>query len=634
MKAAALVVALVTALLAAGPLAAQMTVERAREEGKAMADEKRSDSSLVPTDNAQAEAVPGYSGTSLPEGSYFDDPDKLEAAAQSAKSTDEQYRIATDADRTRPTFSNAEILATTERATAVENDPSTYLEGEDISSGTGTCTPLPPATGSAGYYEATCNSGGKVEETTVTCSVGLNHQFDDRFKYTCGTAFLTREQTTCVRFAGRTCAEWKTTIVPIETHNSCTGFESAAQCTMTSEAFGDNHRRITVGRGVTYWSTTSDRTYSCTSEAASTPGGNATMSYWRRTVAPPNFAGMEKRYARSSRDESACSASAGNSECSLKEEVCTSSDPVTRIIDGVPITQPCWAWSRTYSCNHITSSNDCGELEAKKECTYVRDECLDEDPDGGPCKVTEKVYRCPTPGPATTDNKQYICGDDVYCINGDCEPIVREASTEFKDALVALHSIDQAGKEFDETNFTVFKGTRETCHKPVFGLINCCAGKVSGAVPVAAGAAALAGGPLAIAAFATPFLTLFACSQDEMKLDIKDRMGFCHKVGTYCSSSFLGICKTKRTAYCCFESKLSRVLQEQGRVQLGRPWGAPKKEQCNGFTIEEFALLDLSVMDFTEMYADFMDAAKLPDEVETMSDIQDKIQGYYDLHGK
>src|SRR3546814_13259569 len=72
----------------------------------------------------------------------------------------------------------------------------------------------------------------------------------------------------------------------------------------------------------------------------------------------------------------------------------------------------------------------------------------------------------------------------------------------------------------------------------------------------------------------------------------------------------------KRTAYCCFESKLSRVLQEQGRTQLGKPWDKPKKEQCLGFTIDEFARLDLSVMDFTEVYADFMDAAKLPDEVE------------------
>lgn len=38
-------------------------------------------------------------------------------------------------------------------------------------------------------------------------------------------------------------------------------------------------------------------------------------------------------------------------------------------------------------------------------------------------------------------------------------------------------------------------------------------------------------------------------------------------------------------------------------------------------------------MDFSEVYAEFMDAAKLPDEVSVMTDIQQKIQGYYDLHG-
>ncbi|WP_337847852.1 conjugal transfer protein TraN [Sphingomonas sp.] len=619
---------------ASGTLAwGQMTPDQAREEGKALANAKRHDSTLVPTDDAQAQVVPGYAGTALPQGAYFDDPAKLEADAASARSTNEQYRITTDADHSRPTFSNTEILATTERATAVENDPSTYLAGEAIGGSTGSCIPLPPGAGTAGYYEATCNVGSKVEETAPTCSVGLTHRFSSTHVYTCGTAFLTTERRVCLRYLGRYCAQWQTVVTPVETHNSCTGFETASQCTLSSESFIDNHRRIVGGRAI-YYSTTSNRTYQCTSETSSTAGGSSTRSYWRRTAAPPVYLGPQQHYEGSDQDLSACSAYASSSECSLQEEVCTSSDPVTRIVNGVAITQPCWAWSRTYSCHHISSGNDCSDLETNRACTYLREECLDPDPDGGPCKVTEKVYRCPTPSGTSADPKQYICGDDVYCINGDCEPIVREASTEFKDALVALHAIDQAGKEFNEDELTVFSGERDSCHKPVFGLINCCAGKVSGVLTAGAGAAALAGGPAAIAALATPFLTLFACSQDEMKLDIKDRMGLCHKVGTYCSSSFLGICSTKRTVYCCFESKLSRILQEQGRIQLGKPWGSPKKEQCQGFTIDEFARLDLSVMDFTEVYADFMDAAKLPDEVQTMTEIQQKIQGYYDLHGK
>ncbi|MBX9884372.1 MAG: conjugal transfer protein TraN, partial [Novosphingobium sp.] len=80
---------------------------------------------------------------------------------------------------------------------------------------------------------------------------------------------------------------------------------------------------------------------------------------------------------------------------------------------------------------------------------------------------------------------------------------------------------------------------------------------------------------------------------------------------------------------CCFESKLSRILQEQGRQQLGKPWGAPKTEQCLGFTIDEFARLDLSKMDFSEVYAEFTDAARLPDELQASQDIQQKIEDYY-----
>lgn len=597
-------------LLTTEPLAAQqMTIDQAREEGKAMAQQKRNDSRLVPSSEAQAQAIPGYTGTTQPQSTYYDDPDKLVSDAQALKSSDQSYRVTTDADRTRPTFSNAEILATTDRATAVENDPTTYLQGQQISSGSGSCTPLPPGSGTAGSYEAVCNFGTKVEETAPVCRTPLVVDVTpgtDKYIYTC--------------------QNWSTQ-PPRGANNSALRCQPAFNAPVANGVCRERSRR-TVFYDVCHQGTinkcfepdieeSEEITYECDSAAVPRP-------YTVETVG---------QVISDHRDETMCTAATADQTCELASETCVDADPTTRMVNGVAVTRACWNWERTYSCHKFSDANDCSELESDRKCTFVRDECLD-DPQDGPCKVSQKVYQCPTPGGTSPADKQYICGNDVYCINGDCEPIVREASTEFKDALVGLHALDQAGKEFNEADLRVFTGTRETCHKPVFGLINCCAGKVSGALPVAAGAAALAGGPAAIAALATPFLVLFACGQDEMKLDIKDRMGLCHNLGSYCSSSFLGICSTRRTAYCCFESKLSRVLQEQGRVQLNKPWGAAKKEQCQGFTIDEFASLDLSKMDFTEVYADFMDAAKLPDEVQTLSDIQGKIQAYYDLHGK
>ena len=75
-------------------------------------------------------------------------------------------------------------------------------------------------------------------------------------------------------------------------------------------------------------------------------------------------------------------------------------------------------------------------------------------------------------------------------------------------------------------------------------------------------------------------------------------------------------------------------LQEQGRKQLPKPWDKPKEEQCEGFTLDEFARLDLSRMDFSEVYAEFTDAARLPDELETSILIQQKIEDYYARGGQ
>jgi conjugal transfer mating pair stabilization protein TraN len=78
--------------------------------------------------------------------------------------------------------------------------------------------------------------------------------------------------------------------------------------------------------------------------------------------------------------------------------------------------------------------------------------------------------------------------------------------------------------------------------------------------------------------------------------------------------------------------KTPLTLQEQGRPQLGKSWGTPKKPVCDGFTIFEFQQLDLSVMDFSEIYAEFVDAAKLPNEAAALIEIQAKIEAYYAAH--
>ncbi len=62
-------------------------------------------------------------------------------------------------------------------------------------------------------------------------------------------------------------------------------------------------------------------------------------------------------------------------------------------------------------------------------------------------------------------------------------------------------------------------------------------------------------------------------------------------------------------------------------------WGTPQRPDCEGFLIAQFQQLDLSRMDFREVYAEFVDAAKLPDEIDMSIQIQQKIQNYYNTNG-
>lgn len=610
---------LVCALLAAGqPARAQQTPADARAEGKAMAEQFRQDGSLVPDAESQAREVPGYQGTTLPQSTYFDDPDRMVSEASAQTGSNEGYVTVIEGDRVRPKFDSAEIQADMARGRAIEEDPQAYIDGQNISGGQGSCTPLPAGQTGDSFFEATCNVGSKLNEQLRSCTIPLNVAVEKRETYTYWAGRMSTMPTDGGVYPARAAFDDEVA------SGICQETRLIDYCGNFGP-FGFTAHRDCRSLGHTAYELKCSAPAQGITHGAYHPGIVIdTGEYWLSHE-------EEASTVTAVRNEAACSAYAADARCVQQEEVCTSSDPVTRIVEGVPVTQPCWAWSRSYLCHTVSTGNDCSALEANASCTFQREECLEDEDNPGACEVRERVYRCPVPDSGGGDgNQQFICGNDVYCLNGECETIEREASTEFKDALVALHAIGQAGEEFNPDELTVFSGDRETCHKPVFGLINCCAGKVSGVLTLGAGAAALAGGPAAIAAIATPFLTLFACSTQEKMLDIKDRMGFCHKVGTYCSSSFLGICKTKRTTYCCFESKLSRILQVQGRAQLGKPWGKPKTEQCRGFSIDEFARLDLSQMDFTEVYAEFIDAAKLPDEVQTLSDIQTKIEEYYE----
>lgn len=121
-------------------------------------------------------------------------------------------------------------------------------------------------------------------------------------------------------------------------------------------------------------------------------------------------------------------------------------------------------------------------------------------------------------------------------------------------------------------------------------------------------------------------LSLANCDGAEKELaDLRGKRR-CVMVGTYCAEKVLGVCIRKKTSFCCFGTKLSRLLQEQGRAQLGMSWGEAEHPNCRGLTPEELSRLDLSKMDLSELFADLQNNLKIP-ESETFNKTVQNIQG-------
>jgi conjugal transfer mating pair stabilization protein TraN len=573
------------AFVAAALAAQAQTTAGARDDGKAFATAIAKQAQAAARRTPDAASVPNF-GRTPSQSALFDNPDAIAGAAASAATSHEGYQSVRSSLDRRPRIPISDIQAAIARGQAVAKDPMSYVSGMGIGGGQGRCRELPPSTASRGYYEATCNQGVALEQKQERCTMPL---------------FVTFEERSAYRYYAEQGGH--TGLAP-----SMADFQAAIDtgiCQVegpTDPCQVVRHYGLQPSRRCGNYVTNIVR---CSTELGRL-GGNyvpVTGQHW--------FQRVIERVPVASRQDGACASLAGDPACSFETETCTSSDPVTRVVDGVTVTQPCWAWDRTYQCNRPVPAQDCTELDTNPACNFVREECLtDEDP----CKTVERVYRCPMPeGPS--GQKQYICDGDIYCIGGECETIDRQANDEFKDAAVALNAAAQAGREFDPDNLSLFKGARETCRRKVFGLLNCCAGK---AFPLIPGAS---------------LLVSMGCNREEMLLHERDNAGLCAYVGSFCSDSVLGICTTKKKVYCCFESKLSRILQEQGRAQLGKPWDKPKTETCQGFTVDEFARLDLSRMDFSEVYAEFQDAAKLPEELSTVSAMQQKIADFYTASG-
>lgn len=260
--------------------------------------------------------------------------------------------------------------------------------------------------------------------------------------------------------------------------------------------------------------------------------------------------------------------------------------PETRNISGESISRPSFYTKKTYRCL-IPIQNTCKPLAARG-CIQVASECKEKQ--GDACIVWKQTYKCKnTKTHIKTSGSR---GRKLFCLSGDCERSSYEANTELFEAMSHLSVLREAQQNIRD-GVTIFKGKDTGCSRDCLNFKDCCGNGKGWGVST----------------------HLAKCTPEEQDLRKQRDLGRCVMVGTYCSNKKPVVgCLAKKTTFCCFPNKLSRIIQEQGRKQLGISWGNANSPYCEGLTPEQLSKLDFSKIDFSEFHDEIKEKLKAKDK--------------------
>lgn len=332
---------------------------------------------------------------------------------------------------------------------------------------------------------------------------------------------------------------------------------------------------------------------------------------------------VETNYQCSCQQQEISSCNVSNT-CKVVSETCTDSAP--RNINGV-IVNGCWKSQKTYSCEQGgTTLSDCQQF-VNKGCEQIGSVCTAKD-SNGKCLSYSQTYRCEKT-PARTEN-QTICVQ-ANCIDGKCYQESNEPDTDFGQAVAMMEVAREAGVygEVDATKtMKVFNGEGGTCTVKLLAghnIMSCCkeikvnVDKASNNSTNSKQSQAMGNNPDQPAQQTEGStyqyddlynddsktmtslqgdLTLgwLECTEEERGLAVKRGGSLCSHAKTWCSKSLPLIgCTEESRSYCCFKSILAKIINREGRKQLGL-----SLETCEGISVEQLQKLDFSKIDMTE----------------------------------
>lgn len=240
-----------------------------------------------------------------------------------------------------------------------------------------------------------------------------------------------------------------------------------------------------------------------------------------------------------------------------------------------------WVREEQWGFSSLTTDTCAPLLQAG--CFDVASTCTTSIPGG--CDTYSVTVQC---GGGTVCAQQTVVQQCTSCgAPGSYVPFCMDTSTppnqNFQIAATMLAMVQAVQDDFDKDQLRIFTGTPKACSYSTLGtlIIDCCADD--------------------------PDRMLGTCTDVEISLAGDKRAQQVVLVGNHCiewwSVGFAQICARRADVYCTFRSKLARIIQEQGKPQLGQNFGTPDAPDCDGFTLNEFAALNFQTMDFTEYFS-------------------------------
>lgn len=290
------------------------------------------------------------------------------------------------------------------------------------------------------------------------------------------------------------------------------------------------------------------------------------------------------------------------------------------------------------TCNNLTTvSPSCSNVSADGYCysspmTYYTYHCSTDTNEYGQSYTVQNAGGAGTTNPTPPTNNCKI--DSFSCVPAtdrkcafisnqwQCSPFPCFGESNLESADTTIGATDSSNKGFNTDGscsyqIRLFNGKDMRCRSwdALFGLMGggCCQREKGSSL------GSLFGGQ---------------CKEDERLLSKyrKESTDRSHYVGEYCSKylklGFAKICIQKKQTYCVFNSKLARIIHEQGRPQINIAWGGAKAPNCKGFTPEEFQKIDFSKLDLSEFYGDLEAKIKTTFDAKVGTTIQQKVSSF------